>query len=294
MNRLPLLATTLALACASFPAWCARSYDNCTGFIDSLPATLGTPGYWCMRKDLSTSMGSGNAINVAADDVTIDCNDFKLGGIAAGAATTAQGIAGSSRRNVTVRNCNIRGFATGLSLVGNNGGDHLVEDNRFDGNTSTGLRVEGDASIIRRNTVVRTGGSVAASQAGYAQGIETYGRVDVLGNTIRGLVTADGTVGYSTGIFAGSGVATLADNHISGLTSKGEGQATGIWAQGSVLMRRNVISGSWLLNSMGVYCDSGARARANVVTGFQVALMNCEDDGNTLVEPPPVEAARAP
>ncbi|QSX76917.1 right-handed parallel beta-helix repeat-containing protein [Agrilutibacter solisilvae] len=297
--RLPLpatslLATTLALACASLPAWAARSYDNCTGFIESLPATLSTPGNWCMRKDLGTAVGSGNAITVAADDVVIDCNDFKLGGMSAGAATTAQGIGAWDRRNITVRNCNIRGFATGVALLGTQGGAHVVEDSRFDGNTSMGLRVEGDASIIRRNVVVRTGGSQAPNKASFASGIETYGRVDVLGNTLRGLVTSDPYHGYTMGIFAGTDVSTVADNHISGLTSRGDGYAIGIFAQGSVLMRRNVVSGAWLPQSTGVYCDSDARIRGSVITGFQTALINCRDDGNTLVEPPPVETPPSP
>ena len=42
----------LALAAAAPAAQAAESYDNCTGFIDSLPATISTHGVWCLRKNL--------------------------------------------------------------------------------------------------------------------------------------------------------------------------------------------------------------------------------------------------
>jgi hypothetical protein len=66
------------------PAQAAESYDNCSGYIDSVPAVIATQGTWCLRKDLSTAQTSGNAIEIAANNVVIDCNDFKLGGLAAG------------------------------------------------------------------------------------------------------------------------------------------------------------------------------------------------------------------
>ncbi|HEY0661599.1 MAG TPA: hypothetical protein VGD21_09825, partial [Lysobacter sp.] len=72
-----VLAILLAGPVAPAPAQAAQSYDNCTGFIDSLPATITTQGTWCLRKDLSTAMSSGNAITIATNNVTIDCNDFK-------------------------------------------------------------------------------------------------------------------------------------------------------------------------------------------------------------------------
>ena len=83
-----LACLLLAAAAAMLPpasALAAESYDNCTGFIDSLPATVSTQGTWCLRANLSTAMASGDAIAVAANNVTLDCNDFKIGGLAAGA-----------------------------------------------------------------------------------------------------------------------------------------------------------------------------------------------------------------
>jgi hypothetical protein len=50
--------------------------------------------------------------------VSDDCNNYKLGGLAAGAATTSRGIASSGRLNATVRNCNILGFTYGVFFTG--------------------------------------------------------------------------------------------------------------------------------------------------------------------------------
>ena len=108
-HRVSALAlATLALSMAPDASHAAQSYDNCTGFIDSVPATITTQGTWCLRKDLSTSIRFGDAITVDANNVTIDCNDFKLGGLSAGPGTKAFGIAGRERQNITVRNCNVR------------------------------------------------------------------------------------------------------------------------------------------------------------------------------------------
>src|SRR5688500_16840215 len=113
-----LLAGSVLLTALSFmpaPARSAQSYDNCTGFIDSLPAVIETQGIWCLRKDLSTAITGSAAIDIRANNVTLDCNDFKLGGLPAGAYTDASGVAAIDRFNVTVRRCNIRGFYQGTN-----------------------------------------------------------------------------------------------------------------------------------------------------------------------------------
>src|SRR5688572_11518098 len=82
--RLPLVLV-LALACsAAHRADAAASYDACTGFIDTLPATIGTQGTWCLRNNLTSSLASGAAISIATNNVVLDCNGFKIGGLSAG------------------------------------------------------------------------------------------------------------------------------------------------------------------------------------------------------------------
>lgn len=56
-------------------------------------------GVWRLRADISTAVSSGNAITVNSNNVIIDCNHFKPGGLAAGIGTQAIGIAGFDRLN---------------------------------------------------------------------------------------------------------------------------------------------------------------------------------------------------
>src|SRR5688572_22532073 len=106
MNPIRLLAATIAAApllALSAPASAASSYDACTGFIASVPTTISTQGIWCFNKDLNTPVATGSAITVTANNVTIDCNGFKLGGLQAGLGTATVGIFANGRSNLTVR-----------------------------------------------------------------------------------------------------------------------------------------------------------------------------------------------
>src|SRR5881227_2066237 len=118
------IATLAAFAGASGPAAAAESYDGCFGFIDALPATITTQGIWCLRQNLDTSATSGNMIDIQTNNVTIDCNGFRLRGSGGGASTTAVGIYATGRLNLAIRHCTIRGFLAGIELTG--GSDYLV------------------------------------------------------------------------------------------------------------------------------------------------------------------------
>jgi len=135
----------------------AESYDNCTGTISSVPAVISSQGTWCLKQNLATG-SAGKIINITTNNVTIDCNDFKLDGSSGGAGILSFGISAKNQSNITIRHCQIRGFFYGIDLEGTGGG-HVVEDNRLDGNTVYGMLVTGDGSVVRRNRVFSTGGS---------------------------------------------------------------------------------------------------------------------------------------
>jgi hypothetical protein len=288
MPSIPLiLAAATLLATAALPTRAAESYDNCVGFIDSLPATIGTQGIWCLRKDLGTAMTIGSAITIAANNVTIDCNDFKLGGLAAGTGTFTQGIHAVDRLNASVRHCSIRGFQRGLLFEGSSGGGHVIEDNRFDGNTYVGLQVEGDGSVVRRNQVRDTGGST--SFTAFAYGIYTGLTVDVIDNTVSGVlpIADSGGDGQAIGIYTDhNSNGSISDNRIRGLVKHGTGLAGGIISNfsGRISLRGNDLSDdNSSAGSVGIACDSSnGRAIGNIINGFAIPLVNCRDDGNSL------------
>jgi hypothetical protein len=273
-----VLLLLAGLSVVPFPAGAAASYDNCVGFIDALPATLATQGVWCLRHDLATAITSGNAITINTNNVTIDCNDFKVSGLAAGLGTNTNGIFADNRLNARVRHCRIRGFLHGVHLAGANGGGHVVEDNRFDGNTHAGAYVEGDGSVLRHNQINDTGGPTVP--AGDSAGIWTVFAVDILDNTIVGVKTSSGSVyGIRTD---GNPNGSISDNRVRGVD--GHGIDYGIYNvnSGSISLDHNQVIGPSAGN--GLTCtDAKGQARDNIVNAYGTALSGCSDAGNVVV-----------
>ena len=118
---------------------------NCTA-IGTVPAVITVQGIYCFTDNLGTSTTSGNAIDIQTNNVVLDLNGFKLGGLAAGPGTLAQGIHALNRQNITVKNGTVRGFYQGIVLedAGASQG-HVIEDIRADQNTVTGIAVFGGA-----------------------------------------------------------------------------------------------------------------------------------------------------
>jgi hypothetical protein len=263
----------------------AETYHTCNGFIDSLPATITTQGTWCLRKDLGTAMTSGDAITVATNNVTIDCNRYKIGGLAAGSGTAARGIHAQSKLNIAVRNCNVRGFARGIYIIF--GGAHLVEQNDLDSNTIEGIVVVGAGSMVRGNRVIDTGGSTA--NTGLTSGIRVQGGVDVIDNTVNGVAAPDywsnGSADDANGIIASSnGGGSVTGNRVSSLVPFQNGWTYGIRSSnsGRMVIRDNDLQGNGG-TGYGITCSNNqSTARDNIVSGFSTGVSFCASFGNYI------------
>ena len=251
-----LVLVTLLLAAPG--AW-AETID-CTA-ITTLPTVITVQGIYCLTGDLATSMASGSAIEIQTNNVTIDLNGWKLGGLAAGAGTLTNGIYAYQRKNITIRNGTIRGFLYGISLfdfspyTASQG--HLIEDIRADKNTYNGIEIRGRGSIVRRNQVVDTGGSTVAN---FAYGIHLYGPgVRALNNDISG-TAATASDAYGLYLHAVNG-AVAEGNRIDDVSS-GTGSTFGVynWFSSNVLLRGNSITnsdyGTYYNGSTGKYKDN--------------------------------------
>lgn len=258
----------------------AESYDNCTGFIDSIPTTISTQGVWCLRRDLAGNISSGASITIAGNNVTIDCNGYKLGNLAAGIGTLASGIR-SERINSVVRNCNVRGYAIGIDLSGESA---LIERNRLDSNTSIGIRAVGEGSVVQYNLVYDTGNATIHR---FATGIQSDNEVDVLDNKVAGVFLSlpIGATGGVHGVQIGAkGRGLVARNRITRVRYSFQGG--GSIAYGGI--RSYATSGSYLRINDNALLDSSnsllvcivnsdTRARGN----FGSPIVGCVDDGNT-------------
>ena len=261
-----LLYSTLALSPAQ------AETTNCTA-ITSVPFTITTQGVYCFTGHLSTNITSGNAIDIQANNVTIDMNGFKLGGLAAGTGTFAYGIYAYQRKNITIRNGIIRGFYRGILLEDSppytTSQGHVVRGILADQNTGIGIHVQGRGMTIRRNMVVDTGGSTIASDP---YGIWVFGPGNnVLDNQVS-TITATGAGGNAYGIKLDSADNSMVkDNRLSEAVASGSGTGYGIYMLSSndVMVRNNIIS----VADVGIYYDSstglyGGNYTSSVTTPF--------------------------
>ena len=289
MLRSLTLIAVLAVCAAAAPARAGEGYASCSGFIDSVPHSITSAGTWCLRHDLATAATSGAAISIQADNVVLDCNGFKIGGLGAGPGTNATGIlgggsigSGGSQYNVTVRNCTVRGFATGLSIIpgSGNGGGYLIEDNLFDQNRVSGILVGASRNRVQRNRVLNTGGKPGSTNSA---GIRAS--ADLIDNTVDGVFGDETQANISVyGIDVGSAVAHLVHgNQISGLRHKGSGAAYGLLAGGGVTLSHNrVVAATPVAVSSGAgICgyQGGCLCTGNTVANFSNPFSTCTDLG---------------
>lgn len=158
---------SVAAAIAALPLLAAPALaetTQCTEIV-ALPATISAQGVYCVKRDLETSIGSGNAITINANSVTIDLNGFRLGGLGGGPGTQASGIFANNQKNITIRNGTIRGFFRAIQLAGTTGSGHRIEDMRVDANRVIGIEVQGSNLIVRGNQIINTGNSSIESTA---------------------------------------------------------------------------------------------------------------------------------
>jgi hypothetical protein len=283
---LRLLASCL-LGLASLPA-AAETFYTCDTVITSLPATLTTQGVYCLTGDLATSQTSGAAITIATNNVVLDCNGYRIGGLGGGAATDAHGVRAVDRSNVTVRECSIRGFRHGVSLEGASAGG-VVERNRFDQNRVNSVFVSGSGHTVRGNVVNDTGGRPGS----LATGIRLAGQLhDVSDNTVSGVFPAgtDPDAGRAIGIgFNNADASVVRGNRISRLFRGGTGSAVGIDAFGSqISVEGNTLSQvnpTAAASGMGIWGDAKTVCRDNVVNGWTTAISDCTVTLDNLVAP---------
>jgi parallel beta-helix repeat protein len=266
----------------------AESYDNCSSYIDTVPTTIATQGVWCMNKDMATNVGSGSAIEITANNVTIDCNGFKLGGLAVGTGTLANGIYANNKQNITIRNCNIRGFVMGIDLSG--GAGHLVEDNLLDNNRYIGIAVAGEHNLVRRNRVSNTGGATAYPDTAFG----IVASADIIDNIVDGVSTT-GDTDEVHGIDSKGRGTRVAGNRIGMLKLTNGGTAYGIWipdfAVQEAIVGNHVVAEA--ANTAGAAISAVAGFAAicanNTVSNFADAtpFTGCVDAGGNYPDPTP-------
>lgn len=278
-HRLVVLLCILGLAAPAL-----AETKRCT-VIATLPYTISAPGNYCLQQDLAHPFANNaGAVRIQSSNVVLDCNGHRLEGTA-GAATKAMGVIAFDRQNITVRNCHVHGFQSGIWL---RGGGLAVHDNLVERNTAAGIYVHGDGSVVRRNRVLDIGGDTAGT--GMAVGVRTYGNVDVLDNTIAEIHAAAGSGQAAYGIYADvNDLGVIGANRIRRLQGDGASAPWGMRIDG----KRVSVHGNRLSHAgaggVGIGCSlaPGGIASGNHLNGFDTALQGCHDGGHNVVLPSP-------
>lgn len=260
---------------------------NCTA-ISSAPYIISAPGFYCLTADLTTNNPSSGfyAISIQADNVVLDLNGHRIGGVAAGAGTQAIGITAVDKRYITIRNGSIRGYRVGISAGDSNqfgattAQGWLIENLRLDQNTYIGIFLAAKNSIARNNRIIATGnGSTPSSTE--AVGIYAAGHnIRILENDITQLSASFGGVigiwmNYANGAF-------VSGNRISDLSSPSWATAIEVYAADQGIIRHNSMLLASAPSSTGlalsgttnfVYLD-------NIAQGFGTAYSGGTDLGN--------------
>jgi parallel beta-helix repeat protein len=271
-----MLASICLFACVLGAPAHAETYHTCSTVIASLPTVITTQGVYCLSHDLSTAITSGNAIDIQSNNVTLDCNGYKIGGLAAGNGSTAVGVYADTRQNITVRNCGIRGYYDGIFLKGSGAG-HVVEDNRLDNTLLEGITVYGDNNTVRRNRVYDTGGYSAPGSLAIGVGISA--QADIIDNTVSGVFT-NATDSYAFAILINGKGNEARGNRVSGLVSAGSGAVVGIQVNGSGdTIRDNSFAATDSTVGYGIEGNDNVICTGNMISKFSTAMSQCQDGG---------------
>jgi nitrous oxidase accessory protein NosD len=215
----------LAAACALHSAAAVADEKNGCTVIDRLPYAIQASGNYCLESDLTAEH---NGIRINADDVTIDLRGYVLRG-----SGTPDGdsscIWGAGRSRITVRNGAVRDCRYGIYLsdsadtaeaggAGFTGGYHRLEDLRISRCTFRGIRVEGNANLVRRVDVRFIGGDNFHG-ASAAVAIESLGPgARIVGNTVhevRGSGEEDAAPGAAIALARMASGSIVEDNAVS-------------------------------------------------------------------------------
>ena len=190
MKRIGLLVVVLAVVLSGPAAWADFYVIGGGGGvgtrITSVPYTISTPGFYYLSGNLTYS-GTGYAITVSVDDVTLDLMGFSLTN--SGETGSTVGIYMNGRTNVEIRNGTVRGFKYGLDCPY---GHNLRAINVRAAGNGYGIYFEGDNHLIKSCNVIynntygifmRSGIITGCVSSNNGYGIRLLGPGSMLGNT---------------------------------------------------------------------------------------------------------------
>ncbi len=253
----------------SFLALASAPLLACTA-ITSLPATLSTPGNYCLTGDLNFA-GSGSAIVVAANGVHIDLRGYALrsGGTASNTAVQVGAVS-----NFTLRNGQIQSVNRGVFCF--NATDVEVEGVHFQTVGQAVVTQACNHALVHNNRVFDSLGTailIGGSTVSAPEFVATIRGNEI--SAVGGLQTASSSVVY--GIQSEFATALIDHNYIAGV--RGAAGSAAIRAGGGSLISDNLMVSS----SGSVSCVAGSpseKSTRNVTENGLVGYVSCLSQDN--------------
>lgn len=222
------MKTIISAACMAILGLLAFDADASCIVLEGLPANIEAPGTYCLAQGHLTDITSGTLINIAANDVTLDCQGHTLRSTAASASGSSSAIVAFDRNNVEIRNCRIiGGFTHGINvsqdnLQPNRSYYNSVVDNYVAGPYMSGIIAFGSAIEVRGNRVYDIGGQLNQSAFGIRVGgskVSGFKFQIVHDNRVAG---TNSPTRHAYGIFSDGSVGTVFhENLVSGSSGAG-------------------------------------------------------------------------
>jgi parallel beta-helix repeat protein len=250
--------------------------------ISSVPLSITSSGSYYLTQDLQTTGPNQDAIEIDADNVTIDLMGYSLYGPGSG---QGRGIYINARANVEIRNGTVRDFgAEGIDEIGMAGPEqnphygygHRIIDVRAIFNGNDGICLQGFSHLVKDCSVSGNGGA----------GISVAMDSTVTGNLILENL-GDGLVALSDSTITGNTVSTNGDDGIEagyGCMVSGNTVAYnsyfGIWTWDGCAVIDNTAYG----NDFGiVVSEAGSLVKSNMLrSNAQTGIL--VDGGDNAIE----------
>ena len=93
---------------------------------------------------------SGDGINIGADNIVLDCNNYAIEGVGFG-----NGINLVGKSNVVIKNCNITNFDRGINIIEGSNNNEIYYNSVFN-NDLSGIHIGHSSYNLIRDNVIRT------------------------------------------------------------------------------------------------------------------------------------------
>ncbi len=215
-----LLVVGLTVVPAAADFYVIAGSGNAGTRINSVPYTITSPGLYRLGRNLTYSSTTGNAITVAASNVTLDLMGFCLTGPGKLSGSENAGIIiNNGCSNVEIRNGSIQAFGySGIYTSGSCPGTRAI-GLRVSDMGSGGMILAGNNHLIMGCEVMRNGFGISVGWAALIKGNQVFS------NTSHGIgadkATVTGNIAYLNGDGISVSDSLVADNSAYNNTNRG-------------------------------------------------------------------------